>query len=146
QWLLAFRTYAKAVSFASKGRREELETYENHIHELFESWNPSLHQRIISYDRAARNIIGQSHGVLFSDIHKLRACENAHLSAGGICVVPTLSSSSAEHKPKGNKTKRSDASEICRNFNQNRCERGADCKYRHACLRGKSDSHVVAGC
>lgn len=146
QWLLAFRAYAKAVTFAFNGRQDELETYENHIHELFASWNPSLHHRVLSYDRAARNLIGQSHGILFSDIHKLRACENAHLSAGGVCVSAGSSSGQAEHKPKGKKTKRPDGGEVCRNFNYNKCDRGTDCKFRHACLRCKSDGHILGDC
>ncbi|KAJ7193784.1 hypothetical protein GGX14DRAFT_378574 [Mycena pura] len=149
EWLLAFRAFEKAVNFAFNGRRDELEAYENHIHDLFASWHPSLHHRIINYDRAARTLIGQSHGILFSDIGKLRACENAHLSAGGICVASSSSSTLHDQKTRNRKpAKRADseAGEVCRNHNYGKCQRESECRYRHVCLGCKGDSHTIGDC
>ncbi|KAJ7209801.1 hypothetical protein GGX14DRAFT_453179, partial [Mycena pura] len=120
EWILAFRTYERAVNFAFKYRRDELETYGNYIQDLFASWHPSLHHRIINYDRAARNLIGQSHSLLFSDTQRLRACENAHLSVGGIF---SLSGSSQRPDSKGKDkrpSRRTEDGEICRNYHGGR--------------------------
>ncbi|KAJ7193863.1 hypothetical protein GGX14DRAFT_339926, partial [Mycena pura] len=146
EWILAFRTYERAINFAFKYRRDELETYANYIQDLFASWHPSLHLKIINYDRAARNLIAQSHSLLFSDTQRLRACENAHLSAGGVFSV---SGPSQRPDPRGKdkrSSKRPENSDICRNYNNGRCERGRDCRYKHACLGCKGTTHVVKDC
>ncbi|KAJ7211393.1 hypothetical protein GGX14DRAFT_362632, partial [Mycena pura] len=145
EWILAFRIYERAVNFAFKHRRDELETYSNHIQDLFASWHPSLHHRIINYDRAARNLIGQSHSLLFSDTQQLRPCENAHLSAGGIFSLSGLSQRPDSRGKDKRPSKRPENGDICRNYNHGRCERGRDCRYKHACL-GCKGAHTIGDC
>ncbi|KAJ7210478.1 hypothetical protein GGX14DRAFT_363292 [Mycena pura] len=145
EWILAFRVYERAVNFAFKGRWAELEAYGNHVQDLFASWHPSLHHRIINYDRAARNLIGQSHGILFSDTQQLRACESAHLSAGGIFSISGPSQRPDSRGKDKRPSKRPENGEVCRNYNHGRCERGRECRYKHVCL-GCKGTHVVGDC
>ncbi|KAJ7634577.1 hypothetical protein FB45DRAFT_675999, partial [Roridomyces roridus] len=143
-WIIAWRLYERAVNFAFRGRNLELETYANHMHDLFASWHHSFHYRVLNYDRAARNVIGQNHGILFSDIYRLRACENAHLSAGGTHVVPATSTP-PNGSNSGSKGKQNKRTEVCRNYNFSSCDREV-CRFQHVCHRCKSKTHTVKQC
>ncbi|KAJ7125748.1 hypothetical protein C8R43DRAFT_1135075 [Mycena crocata] len=101
QWINAFRTYEDAVNFAFDGRVDELRAYWGHINDLFSTRNPSLHGRIINYDRAARNFVGLRRDILLSEFGKFRHVQDAHLLDGGIAVAPAYPPSGGSSKTKG---------------------------------------------
>ncbi|KAJ7921130.1 hypothetical protein B0H13DRAFT_1604794, partial [Mycena leptocephala] len=147
QWINAFRTFEDAVNFAFDGRRDELRAYWDHINDLFSSRHPSLHGRIINYDRAARIFVGQRRDILLNEVSKFRHIQDAHLLDGGIVVVPSARLGGGEQKtkpPAGKGRKRSQ--EICRNFNHGRCRLGNDCNYQHACLDCHGRGHTAPEC
>ncbi|KAJ7715674.1 hypothetical protein B0H16DRAFT_1804970 [Mycena metata] len=148
QWINAFRIYEDAVNFAFDGRHRELRTYWGHINDLFSSRNPSLHSRILNYDRAARLFVGQRRDILLSEIHKFRHVQDAHLLDGGVMVSPSNpgSSSGSKTKPPNGPKSRRRTQEICRNFNRGQCKLGAECNYQHACSECHGRGHVAPEC
>ncbi|KAJ7019488.1 hypothetical protein C8F04DRAFT_975524 [Mycena alexandri] len=148
QWINAFRIYEDAVNFAFEGRHGELRTYWGHINDLFSSRHPSLHARILNYDRAARLFVGQRRDILLSEVHKFRHVQDAHLLDGGVMVAPSSSSGSGgpKTKPPSGPKSRKRTQEICRNFNRGQCRLGAECNYQHACSECHGRGHVAPEC
>ncbi|KAK0471546.1 hypothetical protein IW261DRAFT_1597208 [Armillaria novae-zelandiae] len=83
-WMSAFDTYKAAVLFAFPGREAELETYYQHIENLFFYRKRSFHGHIISYDRAVRKFVGGRRDVLFNEIAKFDNIRVAYLDESGV--------------------------------------------------------------
>ncbi|KAJ7717110.1 hypothetical protein DFH07DRAFT_762113 [Mycena maculata] len=147
QWINAFRIFEEAVNFAFEGRYRELRTYWTHINDLFSSRHPSLHARILNYDRAARVFVGQRRDILLSEVEKFRHVQDAHLLDGGIAVASAapLSNGGSRAKPLAGAKSRKWA-EVCRNYNHGRCRLGSECNYRHACMDCNGSGHPASEC
>ncbi|KAJ7171675.1 hypothetical protein C8R43DRAFT_874837 [Mycena crocata] len=148
QWINAFRTFEDAVNFAFSGRHNELRAYWGHINDLFSTRNPSLHGRIINYDRAARNFVGQRRDILLNEFAKFRHVQDAHLLDGGIAVTPAYPPSGGSSKTKGPGSGgkgRKRSQEICRNYNRGQCKLDT-CNYQHVCLECHGRGHTAPDC
>ncbi|KAJ7058694.1 hypothetical protein C8F01DRAFT_1302606, partial [Mycena amicta] len=87
QWLSAWVTYARAVNFAFNGRKEELNSYREHIENAFASRDVSMHPLVLEYDRAARIAIGETRSLLFDDVATLQELRDAVLLPGGTVLM-----------------------------------------------------------
>ncbi|THU79195.1 hypothetical protein K435DRAFT_574556, partial [Dendrothele bispora CBS 962.96] len=68
QWNTAFRLFKRATLHLFPHRDSELATYENHMGDLFLSIDPSLHPRLISYDKAVRNLVANRGDLTLADV------------------------------------------------------------------------------
>ncbi|THU84676.1 hypothetical protein K435DRAFT_615891, partial [Dendrothele bispora CBS 962.96] len=118
QWNKAFRLFKRATLHLFPHRDSELATYENHMGDLFLSIDPSLHPRLISYDKAVRNLVANRGDLTLADINHdaFRNAFRTHIENYGAFVV--------EKRPRV---------EICKRFNQGICV--GTCHYAHICSR-----------
>ncbi|THU78764.1 hypothetical protein K435DRAFT_699455 [Dendrothele bispora CBS 962.96] len=110
QWNKAFRLFKRATLHLFPHRDSELATYENHMGDLFLSIDPLLHPRLISYDKAVRNLVANRGDLTLADVNHdaFRNAFRTHIKNYGAFVVEnkqlastsSLSSSSRDKRPR----------------------------------------------
>ncbi|KAJ3831735.1 hypothetical protein F5878DRAFT_549153, partial [Lentinula raphanica] len=143
-WTRAWLATANAVAFAFPNRREELNSYTLHIHQLFEDYHPSMHGSILLYDRAVRQLIGTRRDLLFdetahTDIARFRTI---YLDSGGIHSRTAAAAGSSSQAQGSGKT-RNRSKEVCRRFNRGECD---GCERKHICASCGESGHGANSC
>ncbi|TDL24511.1 hypothetical protein BD410DRAFT_92208 [Rickenella mellea] len=84
QWTSAFAIYRKAVQFVFPHRGDELESYYDHIVQLFNSTIPQDHFRVINYDRSVRLLVGDSNALALNSQQEFNQLFISHMLPYGI--------------------------------------------------------------
>lgn len=130
-WTTAWRIASKATAFVFRHRRTELEDYGEYIADQFSSKHPSMHQQVILFDKAIRNLVDGGQRTLLGDHHKFHRFYSATLVPGGneyLKSKPTNPTSNLQSK----------TDETCHKFNLRE-----GCRYvDKACFR----KHCCSGC
>ncbi|THU77930.1 hypothetical protein K435DRAFT_701264, partial [Dendrothele bispora CBS 962.96] len=134
QWNKAFRLFKRATLHLFPHRDSELATYENHMGDLFLSIDPSLHPRLISYDKAVRNLVANRGDLTLADTNHdaFRNAFRTHIENYGAFVVENAQLASTSSLLSPSRDKRPKV-EICKRFNQGICV--GTCHYAHVCSR-----------
>ena len=152
-WVIAWQQTTTAVAFAFPHRREGLVKYNEYILVLFAAINPTLHHRVLDFDRAVRKRVAAARHIrltnfeTFTDLH-LRFIESA--GAGVPAEQRKLfprSSRAGRATGRRARDRDHDPNEVCRRFNAG-IDHGpaGDCAYRHACLTCGSLGHPKSEC
>ena len=149
-WVIAWQQTIKAVTFAFPHRHDELVKYNEHILGLFAAITPTLHQRILDYDRAVRKRAASARHVRLTDAAAFDDLRLQFIESAGASVASEERRQAARTgrgRTKGRRARERDPSELCRRFNAG-VEHGpaGDCPYRHACLNCGSVNHPKSEC
>jgi hypothetical protein len=146
-WLYCYGTYEKAVLWAFPHRKDELRKYYDKFHQLFRSYSPSAHIRLINLDRAIRNEVASSATLKLTDetlFSRLReqylSVDGAGYQASGSPNFRTASRTSSS----GNRRPRTKVHEPCRQWNADRCSRPEEaCIFLHQCTECKGEHKQI---
>lgn len=139
-WTIAFGRLCAATLFIFPHRAKELTEYREYLIALFAATSPIFHDRIISFDKAARKRITQRRDIELTDFSKFMDIKTAVIDAIGVGVVDNQreSSSGAARKPK---------SQPCNNWNNGRCSVDAGtCRRLHICNVCRIAGHKAPDC
>ena len=135
EWSTAWRKTVRAITYVFAHRQQELEDYTEYIEGEFESLHTSIHDRIIHFDIAVRNLVCGGQQILLTDTHKFQRLYSANIHPQGIQNVPTSKKLSSTPGRR----------EICNRFNNGDC-RSSNCRYRHACKACGQTGHGKSTC
>ncbi|KIP09230.1 hypothetical protein PHLGIDRAFT_22995 [Phlebiopsis gigantea 11061_1 CR5-6] len=140
-WTITWVIYQDAVTFLYPHREKELREYYNFVTGLFRSLAAGERMRAINYDRAVRSEVGRSNSKLLNEATNLSHMYTQHIHAAG------ASASTAAGQPNPAKRSRNSRNaEPCHRWNEGKCSRGTDCRYKHACNKCGSPRHVERDC
>lgn len=140
-WLYCYVAYEKAVVWAYPHRHKELREYYDTFHQLFRSYAPSAHIRLINLDRAIRSEVASSSLLKLTDPSLFARLREQYLSpdgagyqaSGGSNIRGTSSSGGSGGGRSGQS--RGKVQEPCRQWNANRCARPeGSCLFLHKCI------------
>lgn len=140
-WTITWVIYQEAVTFLYPHRADELRDYYNFVTGLFRSLASGERSRAINYDRAVRSEVGRSNSKLLNESNNLSHMYTQHIHAAGASSSAT---SGQPHAPKRARNNRS--AEACHRWNDGKCSRGTDCRYKHVCGKCSSARHVERDC
>ncbi|TDL18425.1 hypothetical protein BD410DRAFT_728580 [Rickenella mellea] len=144
QWTIAWGKTVRAVLFVFRHREEELERYGEHILQLFGAVDVSQHQRVLSYDQAARNRVAHRRDILLSDFAAFADLQIQYLTAAGSAATASTSSSTSKSVTRNPTDRRLEA---CRRYNLGKCPKtAATCTYLHVCSVCDDETHVADKC
>jgi hypothetical protein len=128
-WSIAWNRTIRATVFAFPHRLQELTSYGEYIINLFAVTHPTVHGRVIAFDKAVRKRVGSVRNLELSDYEKFADLKIAHMDSIGISVA-----SKGEAGPKGKRGKNWKKSEPCNKWNEGKCsQEEEDCRRRHVC-------------
>jgi len=146
-WVIAYEQYVEATLYVFPHRRNELLIYGKFIRQLFTSFPPELHGRVIQFDKAVRLRVAQRRDLLLSDHIQFTDLNLLWLqNAGGVVagVDDRSRHTGGTSTGGGGKQGRRDA---CRRWNDGRCPNSvSDCKYAHICSKCRNTGHVSKDC
>ena len=149
-WVIAWQQTSTAISYAFPHRHDEVVKYNEHVLSLFAAISPSLHQRILDYDRAVRKRVAATRHVRLTDVAdfvdlRLQFLESAGANAS--TAERKAASRNGQTRPAGRRPRDRDPNEICRRYNAG-VDHGpvGDCPYRHACLSCGTAGHPKSEC
>ncbi|KIM26685.1 hypothetical protein M408DRAFT_36373, partial [Serendipita vermifera MAFF 305830] len=82
-WLYCYVAYEKAVVWAYPHRQKELREYYDTFHQLFRSYAPGAHVRLINLDRAIRSEVASSSLLKLTDPSLFARLREQYLSPDG---------------------------------------------------------------
>jgi len=144
-WTIAWESYLDAAIFVFPNRQTELNAYGKFVRQLFTSFSPEKHLRVIHYDKAARLRASQRRDVLLSDHTQFTDLSLLWLQNGGGSSAPTTGEGRGRRNPTASpsRTRR----EACRRFNTGACPNSqTTCEYSHVCSKCRATGHTVATC
>ncbi|KAF7354026.1 C3H1-type domain-containing protein [Mycena venus] len=139
-WIIAFDRARAATLFVFPHRAQELTDYRDYVLAMFAATNSLFHDRIITFDKAARKRVAHRRDLELTDFHQFADIKVALIDSVGVGVVDTHRepSSGAARKPK---------SEACNNWNKGRCTADAGtCRRLHVCNVCKVAGHKGPDC
>ncbi|EIN05651.1 hypothetical protein PUNSTDRAFT_21655, partial [Punctularia strigosozonata HHB-11173 SS5] len=80
EWTIAWEQYVAAITFVFPWRTSELHGYGQSVLRLFSTIIPSLHNRVICYDKAVRTRVAQRRDLLLTDVEGYADLKLAWLS------------------------------------------------------------------
>ena len=141
-WSIAWNRTVRATVFAFPHRMHELTSYGEYIINLFAVTHPSVHARVIAFDKAARKRVGSVRNLELSEFEKFTDLKIAHMDSIGVSVA-----SKGEAGSKGKRNKNWKKSEPCNKWNDGKCgQEGEDCRRRHICNRCEKAGHRGKDC
>ena len=136
-WTIAWNRTIRATIFAFPHRAHELTSYGEYVVNLFSVTHPSIHNRVIAFDKAVRKRVGSVRNVELTDFEKFADLKIAHMDSIGISVISTSS------KDKGDQKK----NEPCNKWNDNKCNQTEeDCRRLHVCNNCGKGGHRGKEC
>ena len=136
-WSIAWNRTIRATVFAFPHRLQELTSYGEYIINLFAVTHPSVHGRVIAFDKAARKRVGSVRNLELSDFEKFADLKIAHMDSIGISVA-----SEGEAGPKGKQSKDWKKHEPCNKWNDGKCiQEEEDCRRQHVCNKCGKAGH-----
>jgi hypothetical protein len=144
-WSIAWNRAVRAVVFAFPHRMQELTSYGEYIVNLFAVTHPTVHSRVIAFDKAVRKRIGSVRNLELWDFEKFADLKIAHMDSIGVSVIS--GSSKGDSGRKGKKGKSWRKSEPCNKWNDGRCsQEEEDCRRRHVCNKCGQGDHKGKDC
>ena len=141
-WSIAWNRTVRATVFAFPHRMHELTSYGEYIINLFAVTHPSVHARVIAFDKAARKRVGSVRNLELSEFEKFTDLKIAHMDSIGVSVA-----SKGEAGSKGKRNKNWKKSEPCNKWNDGKCgQEEEDCRRRHICNRCEKAGHRGKDC
>ena len=141
-WSIAWNRTVRATVFAFPHRMQELTSYGEYIINLFAVTHPSVHARIIAFDKAARKRVGSVRNLELSEFEKFTDLKIAHVDSIGVSVA-----SKGEAGSKGKRNKNWKKSEPCNKWNDGKCNQEEDdCRQRHVCNKCEKAGHRGKDC
>ena len=114
-WSIAWNRTLRAIVFAFPHRRQELSIYGEYIVNLFAVTHPSMHSRVIAFNKAVRKRVGSVRNLELSDFEKFTDLKIAHMDSIGVSVISGSSKDDRGHKGKKGKNWKKD--EPCNKWN-----------------------------
>ena len=144
-WTIAWNRTVRAIVFAFPHRMQELTSYGEYIVNLFSVTHPSIHNRVITFDKAVRKRVGNVRNLELSDFEKFSDLKIAHMDSIGISVVSSASKEDGNKKGKRNKNWKKD--EPCNKWNDGKCsQEEEDCRRLHVCNKCRKGGHKGKDC
>ena len=132
EWSIAWNRTVRAIVFAFPHRLQELTSYGEYIINLFSVTHPSVHGRVISFDKAVHKRVGSVRNLELSDFEKFADLKIAHMDSIGVSVISGASKEDGGRKGRRGKNWKKD--EPCNKWNEGKCNQTEeDCRRRHIC-------------
>src|ERR1700678_3845401 len=122
-WTIAWNRTVRATVYAFPHRLPELTSYGEYIVNLFSVPHPSVHSRVIAFDKAVRKRIGSVRNLELWDFDKFADLKIAHMDSIGVSVVAGSSRDDSGRKAKKGKNWKKD--EPCNKWNDGKCNQEA---------------------
>ena len=144
-WSIAWNRTVRATLFAFPHRVQELSSYGEYIINLFSVTHPSVHSRVIAFDKAVRKRVGSVRNLELSDFEKFADLKIAHMDSIGVSVVS--GSSKEDGGRKGKRSKNWKRDEPCNKWNDGKCgQEEEDCRRLHVCNKCGKGGHKGKDC
>jgi hypothetical protein len=144
-WTIAWNKTVRATTFGFPHRVHELSSYGEYIVNLFSVTHPSVHSRVVAFDKAVRKRVGNVRNLELTDFEKFADLKIAHMDSIGVSVVSGTSKDKGDQKGKRGKNWKKD--EPCNNWNDGKCSQAEeDCRRRHVCNRCGKGGHKGKEC
>ena len=144
-WSIAWNRTVRAIIFAFPHRQHELTAYGEYIINLFSVTHPSVHSRVISFDKAVRRRVGSVRNLELSDFEKFADLKIAHMDSIGVSVIS--GSSREDGNRRGKRGKNWKKEEPCNNWNEGKCSQAEeDCRRQHVCNKCGKAGHKSKEC
>jgi hypothetical protein len=102
-WNIAWNRTVRATTFAFPHRMHELTSYGEYVVNLFAVTHPSVHSRVVAFDKAVRKRVGSVRNLELSDYEKFADLKIAHMDSIGVSVVSGGSKDKGDQKGKRGK-------------------------------------------
>jgi hypothetical protein len=144
-WSIAWNRTVRAVTFAFPHRHSELTSYGEYIINLFAVTHPTVHNRVIAFDKAVRRRAGSVRNLELSAFEKYADLKIAHMDSIGVAVS---AGTSTGDKAKGDKhSKGWKKDEPCNKWNDGRCDKKEEeCRRKHVCNNCSKPGHKGKEC
>jgi hypothetical protein len=144
-WSIAWNRTVRAIIFAFPHRLHELTSYGEYIINLFSVTHSTVHNRVISFDKAVRKRAGSVRNLELSDFEKFADLKIAHMDSIGVSVVSGGSKDDGGRKGKRGKNWKKD--EPCNKWNEGKCSQTEeDCRRLHICNKCGKGGHKGKEC
>ena len=144
-WSIAWNRTLRAIVFAFPHWIQELSIYGEYIVNLFAVTHPSMHSRVIAFDKAVRKRVGSVRNLELSDFEKFTDLKIAHMDSIRVSVVS--GSSKDDRGRKGKKGKNWKKDEPCNQWNDGKCsQEEEDCRRMHVCNKCGKSGHKGKEC
>jgi putative sterol carrier protein len=146
-WSIAWNRTVRAIVFAFPHRIHELTGYGEYIINLFSVTHPTVHGRVIAFDRAAQKCVGSVRNLELSDFEKFADLKIAHMDSIGVAVSsgPSKPNTGREKGAKRGKNWKKD--EACNKWNDGMCnQEEEDCRRKHVCNKCGRSGHKGKEC
>jgi hypothetical protein len=144
-WTIAWNRTVRATVYAFPHRLPELTSYGEYIVNLFSVTHPSVHSRVIAFDKAVRKRIGSVRNLELWDFDKFADLKIAHMDSIGVSVVAGSSRDDSGRKAKKGKNWKKD--EPCNKWNDGKCnQEEEDCRRMHVCNKCGTKGHKGKDC
>ena len=144
-WTIAWNRTVRATTFAFPHRIHELASYGEYIVNLFSVTHPSVHSRVVAFDKAVRKRVGNVRNLELTDYEKFADLKIAHMDSIGVSVVTTSSKDKGDQKGKRGKNWKKD--EPCNKWNEGKCSQAEeDCRRLHVCNKCGKGGHKGKEC
>jgi hypothetical protein len=145
EWNIAWNRTVRAITFAFPHRVQELSSYGEYIVNLFSVTHPSVHSRVIAFDKAVRKRVGSVRNLELSDFERYADLKIAHMDSIGVSVVSSSSKEDGGRKGKRGKGWKRD--EPCNKWNDGKCNQAEeDCRRKHTCNKCGKPGHKGKEC
>ena len=132
----------RATVFAFPHRLQELTSYGEYILNLFAVTHPTVHGRVIAFDKAVWKHVGSVRNLELSEYEKFADLKIAHMDLIRISVAMK-----SEAGPKGKQSKNCKKSEPCNKWNDGKCsQEEEDCRRQHVCNKCERAGHRGKEC
>jgi hypothetical protein len=144
-WTIAWNRTVRATVFAFPHRAHELTSYGEYIVNLFSVTHPSIHSRVVAFDKAVRKRVGSVRNLELTDFEKYADLKIAHMDSIGVSVVSGSSKEKGDQKGKRGKNWKKD--EPCNKWNDGKCNQSeGDCRRLHVCNSCGKGGHKAKEC
>jgi hypothetical protein len=144
-WAIAWNRTVRATLFAFPHRAAELSSYGEYIINLFAVTHPSVHNRVLAFDKAVRKRVGGVRNLELWDFEKFADLKIAHMDSIGISVISGSSKDDGNRKGKRGKNWKKD--EPCNKWNDAKCtQEEEDCRRMHICNKCRKKGHRGKDC
>ena len=144
-WSIAWNKTVRAIAFAFPHRHMELTSYGEYIINLFAVTHPTVHNRVIAFDKAVRRRVGSVRNLELSAFEKFADLKIAHMDSVGVAVSSGPSKGDRGKGPKHGKNWKKD--EPCNKWNEGKCQQEEeDCRRRHVCNNCGKAGHKGKEC
>jgi hypothetical protein len=145
EWSIAWNRTVRATVFAFPHRMQELISYGEYIVNLFAVTHPSVHSRVVAFDKAVRKRIGSVRNLELCDFDRFADLKIAHMDSIGVSVISGSSKEDGGKKGKRGKNWRKD--EPCNKWNDGKCNQAEeDCRRQHVCNKCGKAGHKGKEC